>query len=92
MVRHGAPGSSLASVRYAILRHKHSVDRPSLSGWLRTHQYAMVNFVTKDGMPHQGILTRLKHCFGRGLLLYTDPVDLKEKGVIQLELPGQKTK
>ena len=47
----------------------------------------MVSFFAGDGSAHQAILHRLKHCFGRGLLLYTDSVSLAEKGVIRLELP-----
>ena len=47
---------------------------------------AQVEFRTQDGETHPAVLHRLKHCFGRGLLLYSAPVDFKEKDVIELRL------
>jgi hypothetical protein len=35
---------------------------------------------------------RLKHCFGRGLLVYADQVDLAEKDIVRLELPREAQK
>jgi hypothetical protein len=73
-------------VRYVILHHKHQKDQASLAAWLRRHGAARVSFQTLDGTVHQAILQRLKHCFGRGLMLYTDPVRLEAKAVIRLRL------
>lgn len=73
-------------VRYAILHHKYQQDQASFAAWLRHHADAHVSFQTLDGAAHQAVLQRLKHCFGRGLLLYTDAVRLEEKDVIHLQL------
>ncbi len=81
------PGAGSAHVRSAVLHHKHERDQAAFSEWLRGHQSGVVKFVASDGSTHQGILHRLKHCFGRGLLLYTTSVSLPEKAVIRLELP-----
>ena len=81
------PGTGSAQVRTAVLHQKHERDQAAFSEWLRGHQSGMVSFFAGDGSAHQAILHRLKHCFGRGLLLYTDSVSLAEKGVIRLELP-----
>jgi len=81
------PGMGSAEMRYAIVHHKHERDQAAFSEWLRGHQSGVVKFVASDGSTHQGILHRLKHCFGRGLLLYTTSFSLAEKAVIQLELP-----
>ena len=81
------PGAGSAHVRFAVIHHKHERDQTAFSEWLRGHQSDSVNFVASDGNTHQGILHRLKHCFGRGLLLYTTSVSLPEKAVIRLELP-----
>jgi len=81
------PGSGSAQIRTALLHHKHERDQAAFSEWLRGHQSGVVSFVVSDGSVHQAILHRLKHCFGRGLLLYTDGVSLAEKAVIRLELP-----
>ncbi len=46
--------------------------------------------ITKDGKPHQGLIMRIKHCFGRGLLLYSDVESLEEKETVRLELTAGK--
>ena len=81
------PGAGSAHVRSAVIHHKHERDQAAFSEWLRGHQSGGVKFVASDGSAHQAILYRLKHCFGRGLLLYTTSVSLPEKAVIRLELP-----
>jgi hypothetical protein len=73
-------------VRYALLHHKQQKDQASFAAWLRHHGGAHVSFKTRDGASHEAVLQRLKHCFGRGLLLYTDAVRLQEKDVIRLQL------
>lgn len=83
------PGFASESVHYAVVHHHRSQDRSDLSAWLRSRGGSPVTFVTKDGQAHQGVLNRLKHCFGRGLLLYADPVSLGEKDLVRLELPRE---
>lgn len=78
------PGA--AQIRYLLLHHKHQKDQARLSNWLRRYGGAQMSFQTADGTAHPAVLQRLKHCFGRGLLLYSDAVDLKEKDVIQVTL------
>jgi hypothetical protein len=80
------PGLTPNQVRYVLLHHKHQKDQATLAAWLRGHADARVSFQTLDGTVHPAILQRLKHCFGRGLLLYTDPVRLEAKAVIRLRL------
>ena len=81
------PGTGSAQVRSALIHHKHERDQAAFAEWLRGHQSGVVSFIVSDGNAHRGILRRLKHCFGRGLLLYADDVALAEKAVIRLELP-----
>jgi len=81
------PGAGSTHVRFAVIHHKHERDQTAFSEWLRGLQSGPVSFVANDGNTHQGILRRLKHCFGRGLLLYINSVSLAEKAVIRLELP-----
>jgi hypothetical protein len=75
----------LAAIGYAIVRQKNPDDRDRLSAWLRTHSGAEVTFATPDGHDHQGVLRRLRMCFGRGLLLFADPVTLKEGETIVID-------
>ena len=78
------PGA--AHVRYAIVHHRYQEDQASLAEWLRHHSDPHVSFQTRDGTVHTAVLERLKDCFGRGLLLYTDPVQLEAKDTIRLQL------
>jgi hypothetical protein len=80
------PGLTHNQVRYVLVHHKHQKDQATLATWLRGHGDARVSFQTPDGTVHQAVLQRLKHCFGRGLLLYTDPVRLEAKAMIRLRL------
>lgn len=84
-----APSTSttkpLAAIRYVIVRHKNSDDRERFSAWLRTHSGADVTFAAADGRPHHGVLRRLRMCFGRGLLIFVDPVNLKEGETIVID-------
>ena len=81
------PGAAHDEIRYLVLHHKQQKDQVRLSEWLRRHGGARMSFRTLDGAAHAAVLQRLKHCFGRGLLLYADAVDLQDKDVIELRLP-----
>lgn len=85
-------GTRAGPVRYVLIHHAHEQDQSTVSHWLRSHETAGVTFSTKDGQHHRGVLSRLKHCFGRGLLIYADPVSLAEKDLVRLELPMVETK
>jgi hypothetical protein len=80
------PGTAMASVRYALVHHKHQKDQQSFAAWLNRHAGTTISFRSADGSVHQGVLQRLKHCFGRGLLLYSDAVELSSRDVIGLAL------
>ena len=86
------PGFASESVHYAVVHHHRSQDRSDLSAWLRSRGGSRVTFVTKDGLSHQGVLNRLKHCFGRGILIYSDRADLADKEIVRLELPAEEKK
>ena len=76
----------LGMIGYAIVRHKNPGDRKQLSAWLRAKSGASVIFITADGTHRQGVLRRLRMCFGRGLLIFTGPLKLKERESITVEL------
>lgn len=80
-------GTRAGTVRYALIHHAREQDRAAFAQWLRSHESAGVTISTKDGQPHQGVLSRLKHYFGRGLLIYADPIGLRDKDVLQVQLP-----
>ena len=76
----------LNGVRYLLLHHANSADRKTLSKWLTDHSGTEVKF-TFQHQEHIGILCRLAHCFGRGLLIYTGDVRPVKRDIIQVVLP-----
>jgi len=80
----------LSAIGYALVRHKNQADRRRLSEWLRTESGADVVFTAGDGSPHRGALRRLRMCFGRGLLMFTEPVKLREGDVLIIDFHPSK--
>jgi hypothetical protein len=78
--------AKLNGVRYLLLRHANSADREFLSKWLKEHSETEVTF-TFEGKEYKGILCRLAHCFGRGLLIYTGDVSPIKRDIIDVLLP-----
>ncbi len=76
----------LNGVRYILLHHANSADRETLSKWLKAHSGAEVKF-TFQHKEYKGILCRLAHCFGRGLLIYTADVRPVKRDIIDVILP-----
>ena len=80
----------LAPLGYLIIRHKNAEDQKKFSDWLKGHNGAGVTFTTPDGVRHHGVVRRLKVCFGRGLLIFTEPVSVKERDSIVVQLTSVK--
>jgi len=76
----------LNGVRYILLHHANSADRETLSKWLKVYSGTEVRFIF-EGKEYKGILCRLAHCFGRGLLIYTDDVRPAKRNIIDVILP-----
>ena len=76
----------LNGVRYILLHHANSADRETLSKWLKAHSGTEVKF-TFQHKEYKGILCRLAHCFGRGLLIYTGDVRPVKRDIIDVFLP-----
>lgn len=78
--------AKLNGVRYLLLHHANSVDRETLSKWLKAYSGTEVKF-TFHHKEYKGILCRLAHCFGRGLLIYTADVRPVKRDIIDVTLP-----
>jgi len=76
----------LNGVRYLLLHHANSADRETLSKWLTAHSGTEVKFTFQHN-EYMGILCRLAHCFGRGLLIYTADVRPMKRDIIEVILP-----
>ena len=79
--------SALKPVHYLLIHHANASDRVRLSRWLKSHTGAEVTFVVNREEYH-GVLCRMAHCFGRGLLIFTAPVKVKPRDIIGLILPA----
>ena len=77
--------AKLTGIRYILLHHAHSEDREALSKWLRSHSGTEVTFIVNQ-KKHKGVLFRLAHCFGRGLLIYTDDIRPEKRDIIDIIL------
>ncbi|HJZ66725.1 MAG TPA: hypothetical protein VKF81_01165 [Blastocatellia bacterium] len=76
----------LSQVHYAVVHHNNAADRQRFSQLLKAESGTDVLFRRDDGRSHYGVLRRLRMCFGRGLLVFIGPVDLREGEVLTLEV------
>ena len=65
--------NKIDGIRYLLLHQANSADRETFSDWLKRNGGTEIQFSFK-GMSYRGVLCRLAHCFGRGLLIYTADV------------------
>jgi hypothetical protein len=77
--------TNLSGTRYILLHHAHSEDRETISRWLKAYSGTEVTFIVNK-REYKGILFRLGHCFGRGLLLYADDVRPGRRDIVKLIL------
>jgi len=77
--------SKLSGIRYILLHHAIDADRETLSRWLRAYGGTEVTFIINH-KEYTGILCRLAHCFGRGLLIYAGDVTPEKRDIIEVIL------
>ncbi len=73
-------------LRYLLLHQANSADRDAFSSWLKAHSGTEIHFTFED-RTYQGVLCRLAHCFGRGLLIFTEDTQFKKRDIIDIVLP-----
>jgi len=76
----------LKAVHFMVIHHANAADRETLSSWLKANRGTEVQF-TVAGKVYHGVLHRLAHCFGRGLLIYTRKIQVEEKNIIEVNFP-----
>jgi len=82
--------SSLQAFRdthYTLIHHLNPQDRPALSRCLQRETGHEVTF-SYQGKGYTGVLFRLDHCFGRGLLIYQGEPKLTRGDTITLDCPA----
>ena len=78
--------SELKPIHYLLIHHANASDRVRLSKWLKNNSGSQITFFIKD-KKYKGILCRIAHCFGRGLLIFAAPAKVKPRDIIELVLP-----
>jgi len=78
--------SQLNGIRYILLHHAIDADRQTLSRWLKAYSGTEVRFIVNH-KEYKGILCRLAHCFGRGLLIYVGDLRPEKRDIIEVILP-----
>ena len=78
--------SALKPIHYLLIHHANASDRVTLSKWLKTNSGSQVTFVIND-KKYKGVLCRMAHCFGRGLLVFAAPIKVKPRDIVELILP-----
>jgi len=81
-----AESSSFNNIHCVLFHHADSRDRKKLSSWMKTLNGTEISFVFKD-KKYKGVLFRLAHCFGRGLLVYTSDISPEKRDIIDILLP-----
>ncbi|MBW2096359.1 MAG: hypothetical protein JRI80_15900 [Deltaproteobacteria bacterium] len=72
-------------IHFMVIHHANAADRGRLSKWLKENSGTEVTFFVGQQI-HKGVLYRLAHCFGRGLLIYTDTINVKARDIIEVTL------
>jgi len=83
-----AQSDTLRDIHFMVIHHANAADRVKLSNWLKGNSGTEVGF-TVGGKKYYGVLYRLAHCFGRGLLIYRDKIDVKARIIIEVTLPAK---
>lgn len=77
--------AQLNGIRYILLHHANASDRETLSRWLKAHSGTEVQFIVHN-TQYTGVLCRVAHCFGRGLLVYAGDVTPNKRDIIEVIL------
>ncbi|HEV8129777.1 MAG TPA: hypothetical protein VGQ81_00880 [Acidobacteriota bacterium] len=69
-----------------LVHHGDTASRAEFARWLHVHNRSEVRCQLPHGRTVRGQIFRLKMCFGRGLLLTGERVDVQPKGKIRIEI------
>jgi hypothetical protein len=82
--------SEQPSVTVVIFHQREKEDSERLGALLREYAQTPVEFQTADGAWHNATVTRLRTCFGRGMLLFpAGSARLAEKDTFVLKFPSK---
>jgi hypothetical protein len=68
-----------------LVHHATASGRSDFGSWLRSHSGASIICTLPDGRRVAGRIFRLNGCFGRGLILTRDIIDVRPKDVLNID-------
>ncbi len=82
-------GCGLQGTHLLLIHHARENERAELSKMLKAFSGKQTEF-TVGHTHYRGVIFRLSHCFGRGLLLYRGDIKVEKGETILVEFPGPK--
>ena len=67
-----------------LVHHANSATRDAFAGWLQSHPKSAVRVRSKTGEEAPGRIFRVRMCFGRGLILFDRPIQIRERDVVTI--------
>jgi len=68
----------------ALVHHAEPSSREVFAEWLRSHPKSSVHVRTRTGEEAVGKMFRVRMCFGRGLIIFEKPVQVRERDVLTI--------
>jgi hypothetical protein len=67
-----------------LVNHAEPAERDRLARWLQAHPRSVVRIRNKAGQETAASIFRVRMCFGRGLILFDQPIDVREGDVLTI--------
>jgi hypothetical protein len=67
-----------------LVHHANAATRSTFSAWLRSNSGASIICTLPDGRRISARVFRLNGCFGRGLILARDIIDVRPKDIVTI--------
>ena len=65
-----------------LVHHSEPVNRERFAQWLQTHPRHAIKVRTTTEQDVPGTMFRVRMCFGRGLILFERPLQVRERDVL----------
>jgi len=67
-----------------LVNHAEPAERDQFARWLQTHPRSSIRIRSKTEQEAEATIFRVRMCFGRGLILFTKPVRIREGDVLMI--------
>jgi hypothetical protein len=67
-----------------LVHHADAATRDAFAEWLQRHPKSAVSLRMTDGVEVPATIFRVRMCFGRGLIFFEKPVQIRERDILTL--------